>query len=157
MLSMRAGRGDLAQDKSQDGLQQPSAIPPEAPALGMAISSHQAHPFCSSGRDSALSALKLFISQECFFPLACQSRAQCKPAHLQRLQGTWIPHVGFLRPDFLFPEASKEHSGAVQDGHSPEGLQHLLSWPPLLLCLWHPAARRDNQLTWLQLSPSQLI
>lgn len=82
MLSMWAGHGELAQDKSQDGVQHPSAIPPEAPALGTALSSQQAHPFSSSGHDSALSALKLFISPECFFPLACRSRAQHKPAHL---------------------------------------------------------------------------
>lgn len=82
MFPMQTGHGELAQDKSQDGVQCPSAIPLEAPALGTAIISQQAYPFSSSGHDSALSALKLFISQECFFLLACRSRAQSKPAHL---------------------------------------------------------------------------
>lgn len=82
MFSSWAGHGELAQDKSQDGIQHPSAIPPEAPALGMVMNSQQAYPFSSLGHDSALSALKLFISQECFFLLACQSRVQRKPAHL---------------------------------------------------------------------------
>lgn len=82
MFSMWVGHGEMAQDKSQDGEQHPSAVPPEAPALGTAINSQQAHPFSSLGHDSVLSALKLFISQECFFSLACWGRVQHKPAHL---------------------------------------------------------------------------
>lgn len=49
------------------GVPHPSAVPPEAPAPATTIILQQAHPFSSSGHDSALSALKIFISWEYFF------------------------------------------------------------------------------------------
>lgn len=72
MLSMWARDREPASQtrcESKTGsIPHPRAVPPESPAPATAISSQQTHSFSSSGHDSALSALKLFICWECFFP-----------------------------------------------------------------------------------------